>query len=247
MSKTDKHQSPCVSFLREQKSDCVHCALRSSALFAGVRPANLDARLSAIHNGLVRAETVIYREGDAADWVFTIRSGVVKLVARQGTARSRILRVLGRGAAIGLEALDGAPYEHTAVALWDLNLCRLPLPTLRDLGAVDAGLLVGMVAKWHEHARWADRCIHLACAGRTESRIPSLIRLLADISGDPPEAIRLPRTADMASIVGCTPEVISRRMAELKRSGLLTRMAPWTYRCDPSLLTGAAAPDATAG
>ena len=189
---------------------------------------------------------MIYSQGVPGDSVFTIRSGMVKLVAGHATPRPRILRILGRGAAIGLEAVDGSPYEHTAIAMRDINLCRIPQSTLTGIGFGNAGLLLGLAKKWQEHARWADRWISLACTGKQSTRVLTLIRLLAQIGGDPPDAIRLPPTADMANVLGCSPEAVSRRMAELKRQGLLNRVAPWTYSCDPRLLAESDAGDDTA-
>lgn len=240
MAETTDLQSPCVSFLKEQESDCLRCAVRNSALFSELAPNDLDQRLNAIHNGVVRADTVIYRQEQEANAVFTVRNGLVKLIAGAAdTATPRIVRVLGRGAAVGLESASGGRYEHTAIALRDLNLCRIPRAVLLALGEQHPGLLAGLVSKWREHALLADRWISTICVGKQKGKEIALIRLLIEISGDPLDTVRLPRTADMAAILGCSPEGVSRRMAKLKRQGLLRRVAPWTYRCDPSLIAGA--------
>ena len=231
--------SPCVSFLKERESDCIHCAIRGSALFSELDTADLDQRLRPIHNGLVRGDTVIYRRGEPAEAVFTLRSGVVKLVGEDAESSPRILRMLGRGAAIGLESVDGGTFVHTAVAMRDLNLCRIPRSALLTLGDQHPGLLMGLVRKWREHAYWSERWIGTICTGTQSTRVPSLICLIAEISGDPLNAVRLPRSSDMAEILGCSAESISRRMAKLKRKGLLRRIAPWTYSCEPELLARA--------
>lgn len=239
MAITRDPASPCVTFLKERESDCIHCAIRASALFAELDTVELDQRLRPIHNGLVRGNTVIYRQGDPAEAVFTLRSGVVKLVNAEADFGPRILRMVGRGAAIGLESVDGGTYLHTAVAMRDLNLCRIPTSALLTLGDQHPGLLTGLVKKWREHAYWSERWIATLCTGKQSARVPSLICLLAEISGDPLSAVRLPRSSDMADILGCSVEGISRRMAKLKRKGLLRRVAPWTYSCEPELVARA--------
>lgn len=231
--------SPCVTFLKERESDCIHCAIRSSALFAELDTVDLDQRLRPIHNGLVRGDSIIYRQGEPAEAVFTIRSGVVKLVGTDADSSPRILRMVGRGAAIGLESVDGGTYLHTAIAMRDLNLCRIPRLALITLGDQHPGLLTGLVKKWREHVYWSERWISTLCTGKQSGRVPSLICLLAEISGDSLTAVRLPRTSEMADILGCSVESLSRRMAKLKRKGLLRRVAPWTYRCEPELLARA--------
>jgi CRP-like cAMP-binding protein len=231
--------SPCVSFLKEHQSDCVHCTIRGSALFADIDVAELDQRLKTVRNGVVRANTVIYRQGEPAVTVFTIRSGVVKLVTEDTDSLPRVLRMLGRGSAVGLESLDGGVYEQTAVAMRDLNLCRIPKATLVNLGNRHPSLLNGIVRKWREHVYWSERWITTLCTGKQSERVPSLICLIAEISGDPLSAVRLPRSSEMADILGCSVEGVSRRMARLKRKGLLKRVAPWTYSCEPDLLAKA--------
>jgi CRP-like cAMP-binding protein len=144
--------------------------------------------------------------------------------------------MLGRGAAIGLEALDSDVYEHTAIAMRDVNLCRIPSQVLRDLQARSPRFTAGVIKKWHEHASCADVMIGTLNIGSLNERVRALLRLISDVSGDPPDAVRLPRRLEMARILGVSMESVSRCMAELSRRGLLARVAPWTYRCDPSLL-----------
>lgn len=102
MSPRAKSQNSCVTLLREQPSDCIACPIRASALFAHLGEADLEQRFKGIRNGILRADTVIYRQGEPAETVFTIRSGVVKLVCEETDSQPRIVRLLGRGSAIGL-------------------------------------------------------------------------------------------------------------------------------------------------
>lgn len=236
MSPRAKPQSPCVSLLREQPSDCIPCPIRTSALFAHLEKTDLDQRLPGIHNGIVRADTILYRQGESAETIFTVRSGMVKLVCKDMDSQPRIVRMLGRGSAIGLEALECSAYGQTAIAMRDLNLCRIPKSSLTELGDAHPGLLSGIVKKWREHVYWSDRWISSLCAGKQSDRVPYLICMIAEVSGDPLRAVRLPRSAEMAEMLGCSVESLSRRMAGLKREGLLRRIGPWTYSCDPALL-----------
>jgi CRP-like cAMP-binding protein len=166
----------------------------------------------------------------------------VKLVCEDTDSPARIVRMLGRGSAVGLESLECSAYGQTAIAMRDLNLCRIPRSSLTELGDAHPGLLSGIVKKWREHVYWSDRWISSLCAGKQSDRVPSLICMIAEVSGDPLRAVRLPRAAEMAEILGCSVESLSRRMAGLKREGLLRRIGPWTYSCDPALLEAAARP-----
>jgi CRP/FNR family transcriptional regulator len=227
-------RSRCVTLVNEQQSDCARCGMRLSALFGAIDPSKFADELKSIHNGIVRENSVIYRQGDVADAVFTIRTGLIKLVHQNES--EEIVRLLGRGGAIGLEAASGGRYEHTVVAIRDLNLCRIPASTLRVLMEQHPRLLSGLADQWREHATLSEQWISTLSRGKHQDRVASLIRLIVKISGDSPNAVRLPRTAEMAAILDSSPTYLSRWMATLKRKRLLTRIGPWLYRCDPSLI-----------
>lgn len=235
-SQAPEDHRTCINFLRKDSSDCQHCTLRGTALFADLLSPDLKDLAAPIVNGVMRRGGVIYNAGHVGDAVFTVRVGVVKLMIQRPDRGSRIVRLLGRGATLGLEALAGRPYAHTAVTLRTTSLCQIPTATVESLHNQQPRLVRGLMEKWYEQVAWADRWISILGTGTVSHRLGALVRLLADISGDPLDAIQLPPVSDISAILGVSPESVSRQMAELKRSGLLTRLAPRTFRCHPSLL-----------
>jgi len=233
----DEPESPgaCTQFLRESDVDCMHCSLRQTALFSDLRSPELGRLTRHIRSGLLRAGDVVYRAGETGTAVFTVRVGVVKLLLEIPGRESRIVRLIGRGATLGLEALAYAPYAHSAVTLRDSSVCRIPLPTVDKLHGYNPALINGLMHKWHEQMLWADRWIGLLGAGPICQRLGDLLRLLREISGDPIDELHLPPVADIAAILGVSHESVSRQMAELKRAGLLTHVAPHVFRCSPKL------------
>lgn len=230
----------CGRFIREGNADCRRCGLRKSALFADLADAELGHLTTEICSGVLRRGSLIYAAASAGTAVFTIRVGLVKLVMEVPGREGRIVRLLGRGATLGLEALAGRPYDHTASALRTTSLCRIPIPTVEALHGRNPRLLHGLMAKWHEQVLWADRSIAVLGTGTVPQRVANLVRLLVDIGGDPLDAVHLPVVADIAAILGVSHESVSRHLAELKRAGLLARVAPRTYRCDPTLVVATA-------
>lgn len=225
----------CVTFLRTTDTDCKRCTLRASALFADLDTPELERLTRHVASGVVRRGTEIYRAGDVGQAVFTIRVGVVKLLLDAPDREGRIVRLLGRGATLGLEALAGRPYAHTAVAMRTTGLCRIPIPTVDELHAHNPRLIHGLMDKWNEQVEWADRWIAILGSGPVHRRLTDLVRLIADISGDPLESLHLFPVSDIAAILGVSAPSVSRHLAALKRAGLLTRVGPRTYRCDPAL------------
>ena len=221
----------CGDVTQERPSDCALCAVRQFALFSAFKAGELDERLQGIRNAFWAANTVIYSVGQPSEDVFSIRSGVVKLVQPQQDRTGRIVRLLGRGAAIGLEALDGRTYAHTAVTTRESNLCRIPRSVLRGLGADHPQLCEGLVRKWREHTRSAEALVAGLEGGTLDDRARSLLRLLVEVSGDHQEAVRFLRNDDMANLLCVSAESVSRCVARLKRGGIIRRVGPWTYDC----------------
>jgi CRP-like cAMP-binding protein len=69
-----------------------------------------------------------------------------------------------------METVDGGPYEHTAITTREVNLCRIPRSALLDLGRQNPRLAAGLVSKWHDQARWADKWIATLYRGKLEQR-----------------------------------------------------------------------------
>jgi hypothetical protein len=107
---------------------------------------------------------------------------------------------------------------------------------LHQLGRQNPRLMAGLIAKRREHTRWSKAWISTLYGGKLEQRARALVRLLAQVSGDPPNAVKLLRIPEMADVLGVSEVAVSRCIADLKRRGLLERVGPWNYNCHPSLL-----------
>ena len=183
---------------------------------------------------------VVYREGEQADTVYAIRSGLVKLISYLPNGKGRIVRLYGRGIWIGLEGLLRQPYEHTAVAIEDVEVYRLRTHTLRLLERDDVQHHVHLMSKWHQHLLEADMWISEFSTGPIRPRVARLLGFLSRVEDRSASgSVKLLTCDEMAAILGVTPESVSRVLAEFKRSGILCALEssqPELYRCDASAL-----------
>lgn len=179
---------------------------------------------------------ILYREGESAETLYAIRKGLVKLINYLPNGRGRIVRLYGEGIWIGLEGLLRRPYEHTAIAVDEVEVYRLPANMLRLVRDDDLRSYTHLMHKWHEHLLEADVWISDFSTGSVRSRVARLIKFLSRLDGQPSlEKVRLLTCDEMAAILGVTPESVSRIIAEFKRSGVLRTLegsSPDLYRCD---------------
>ena len=218
-------------------ADCRHCRLRGEGLFSAVRGTDFDHLFLPVRTADFPRRTVLYREGQHADAVFALREGMVKLIKRTPDGDERIVRLLGRHAAMGLEALTHGIYWHTAEALREVDVCRIPLAVFDKLQARHAGISERVVGQWEDQVRCADRWLAELSAGPVHERVRRLLRLLAELDGDNGHHLQLPPMADLANILGTSRESVSRTLAELKRDRTLRHVAPRTYDCDLEALS----------
>lgn len=201
------------------RADCVHCVIRNRVLFADLPPESLDDALIVIDDLVYPANGLIYREGEEGNALFTIRRGMIKLVRNLPSGEQRIVRLLGVADALGLEAVIGSNYRHTAIALGETEVCRIPLPVISHLGLSHPELSVQLMLRWQKSLDNADRALVEFSTGTAEVRVARLLLELAKHSDDAtsPEIARV----DMGSILGITTETASRVMAEFKRRGIV--------------------------
>ena len=108
-------------------------------LLSGADAASLDDLAADARPIRVLAGDWLLREGDAAEDLFVVVRGRLRVVTR-GTGEERTLRVLGPGAAIGeLALLTGELRSASVQAVRDSTLLRLPRGPFEELLARDAG------------------------------------------------------------------------------------------------------------
>ena len=170
------------------------------------------------------AKEVIYRESDRVDSIYVIRSGLVKLVSYLPNGRARIVRLHASDHWIGLEGLLGQSYEHTAIAVDDVEVQHVALHSLRRLHRNNSEVLGQLLCQWHGALVHADRWISDFSTGGIRPRVARLLEFLAELEyGQPLNRVELLTVCEMAEILGVTQESVSRILATFKRGDILQK------------------------
>ena len=214
------------------RSNCASCAVRHSVLFADLQPAELSRFVEPIDNFLFEAGARVYQPSDPPRFVYTLRRGLVKLEQSDAEGSARIVRLLGIGDVAGLEALLDGPYRHTATALRRVDLCRIPVSVIEALKSSHPALNEQLARRWEDSLETADYWITRLSSGTARQRAAWLVRYLIRMTGSTRDCVELLSSADMAAAIGTTVETLSRTMAEMKQSGVLTGLGARRYRCD---------------
>ncbi|HEB81744.1 MAG TPA: Crp/Fnr family transcriptional regulator [Gammaproteobacteria bacterium] len=207
-----------ISQAWEGNADCLHCAIRSSALFSGLTADDFENLHEPVGQVTLAPGSVIYREGDKGKYLFTVRSGLVKLVQNLPDGSQRIVRLAATTDVLGLEILVSETYAHEAIVLHEAQLCRYPRDEVNTLSQHNPVLHKDLMARWQRALDEADLWLTRLTTGPAKKRVANLLLRLAD-----PETSEcyLFGREDVGSILNITIETASRIIAEFKREGVI--------------------------
>ncbi|MFC7451481.1 Crp/Fnr family transcriptional regulator [Insolitispirillum peregrinum] len=186
----------------------------------------------------------VYHAEDEGHAVFTLRSGLIKLVQYLPDGSQRIVRLLRPGDTLGLEILVGQTYEHSALVLRPALLCRIPQDVVNRLSVETPRLHSQLMKRWHQSVRQADEWLTELSTGNAKARVARLLLSLASTGQNATPACKTPdlkdsetycdlfSREDVGAMLGVTTETASRTIAEFRRQGVLTDVQLNRYRCD---------------
>ena len=215
------------------REHCHECHFRQLEIFSELPDSAFENILEHIDHFLYPSDSVIYEAGTDKQHIYLVRHGMVKLVHITQDGAYRILRLLGSGSAMGLELLDGADrYHHTAIAIKQVNLCKIPVSAILQLESIHPALYHSIGQQLQDQLNLADQWIVAIGSGHASQRVARLLLILNEYFSDGDGAFILLSREDMAAMIGITVETVSRMIAEFKRQGFLLKNRGNLYTCD---------------
>lgn len=212
------------------EANCLNCALRTSVLFSGLHEPDFARIHDPIDQFRLKPGQHLYLAGDSGEYLFTVRSGMLKLVQYLPDGSQRIVRIVRSTDVLGLESLLDERYQHDAIALHATEVCRFPARLVRDLGHDNPLVHRELMARWQHALTEADAWLTELSTGSARQRVARLLlRLVRD--RETSECPLFSRE-DMGAMLGVTTETASRTIAEFKRQGLLVETAPNLFLLD---------------
>jgi CRP/FNR family transcriptional regulator len=202
---------------------------------------SLDQALQRSKIFTLPAKRALYREGDRAEALYALRRGSVKLLRKGENGRPRVVRLLGAGSVLGLEAVTRGVHRHTAVAIEPLEFARIPGTVLRQLQSAGPAFVEALMRHCQAHLDEADSMMVSLGAGAAERRLAWLLLKLAHLHSGGRCASLL--RSDLGSLLGVSMETASRLMAKFRRRGLI-RGSGGELHCDTAGLRQVAAASA---
>ncbi|PYE55769.1 Crp/Fnr family transcriptional regulator [Deinococcus yavapaiensis] len=164
---------------------------------------------------LARRGEALFAEGDLVTHLYGVESGSIKIVKFGPNGRRELtLRVAGGGETIGnAEVLGGAErFEWSAVVLEDARVVAFPSDAVRS--CLDVTPAVKLLARRElELARQTAYLVLYDVGARLAVHLLRETRVSA--------VYKLPANSELAALLGTVPELVSRKLGEFYRSGLI--------------------------
>jgi CRP/FNR family transcriptional regulator len=202
--------------------------LTRTPLFASL-PTKLAASLRPrVHRRTFAAGAYLAREGEPANSVFVIESGLVRVTRTSRHGRELVLRLLGTGDTLGeLGVFDAASVRTAnAIAVEPTTCVMLSRDDLHAAVRSTPELGLRLLASLVAYVRRKDEELADVAFLDVPGRIARKLLELADrhgeaVTGGVRISVRLPQ-AELAAMVGANRENVNRALAQLVALGALT-------------------------
>lgn len=234
MSIISKQQTNSVCFNDKiiNRDDCEHCVLREKMLFSDIEMDKLADWTFPIHKKIFDAKTLLYRQGQLSDKIFSIRRGFIKLSRYNENGSESIVRLLGPGSCAGLEALMQDEYLHQAQAITEVDFCVIPIKTIALIEKEQPQLYKNLMQQWQSQLHQADEWHAKLLSGTIKERLCHLLLFLNDMQKFTGNKVLLLANQDIASMLSTTEESISRCISDFRKQKVITRIEQRNYQLD---------------
>jgi CRP-like cAMP-binding protein len=214
--------------------------LARAALFAGVEGSILQSVLAAAIRRVLPARSVLFRQGDASDYLHLLTRGHMKVGQVDGAGNPLIVRFMGPGDFVGCVAsFRHVPYPATATAVTESAVLSWPsgkIAAFMERHPQMATNALDMVGSRTEEM--LHRLREMATE-RVESRIAKTLLRLAGGEPTPQAGVEIGFAVsrqDIAEMAGTDLYNVSRVLSRWKRLGIVdTHRQRIVIRAVPSL------------
>lgn len=172
-----------------------------------------------------KAGETLFSEGDDADGIYEVVSGMLRLYKLLPDGRRQITGFLGSGQILGL-APEGT-HVYSAEAINDVTLCRYPRVGFDRLIDEVPGLARRLLAVTSHELRAAQDQMLLLGRKAAGEKVASFLLLMAEQQGSDDEVAVPMARSDIADYLGLTTETVSRTFTKLKSEGLIGLQTPY--------------------
>jgi CRP/FNR family transcriptional regulator, cyclic AMP receptor protein len=204
---------------------CSNCPVLKTSLFSSLSSEQVSRLGCLFRPARYRKSQILFFEGGAAQHLFALHTGLVKLVKPLENGKERITGVLFPGELFGLETLSQPTYPLTAVTLRDSEICAASreevIVFLQSNPEIALGMVRFLVA---EVGRVRTQVTDMSFK---DARMKVATFLLSLVASDPTPhngraTVTLPLSRqEISEVLELSPETVSRTLTAFRREQLI--------------------------
>ena len=193
-----------------------------SLLFQGLSDSQLErvAEISC-EKHFARGKSIFF-EGDEATGFYMVAEGKVKIFKMSLDGREQILHIFGPGEPFGeVPVFHGQPFPANAVTMAQSSLLYFPRQEFVDLVTNTPSLALSMLAMLSLRLRRFASQIESLSLKEVPGRLAAHLLYLAEEQGRTDQVVLDIPKGQLASLLGTSPETLSRIFARMSDEGLI--------------------------
>jgi len=206
---------------------CTNCPVLTSPLLSSLSSDQAERFTCVFRLAHYRRNQILFFEGGKADHIFSIRSGLVKLVKSLENGKDRIVRGLFPGEIFGFETLADSTYSLTAVVLKDSEICSVSRDVFFDFLHSNSDIAMAMISFLvAELGRVRMQITDMSFKDARTRLATLLLSLLAsgEANSDSPGSLTLPFSSqEIGEILELSSETVSRTWRALQKDHLIEK------------------------
>ena len=223
----------------KSKGHCLPCPVHHRSIFSDLPEASLKETLEDFQTSVLvyeEGEIIFNQNTDSSESIYTLRKGLIKVCKSLPDGRIQIMRVLVPGCLFGIDGFVGETYNHTARALTDCEVCKLPLKELSELRRKNPEIDRAILSRFIKNLRQTEDMLLELGAKKAPEKLATYILQLSEsykanglkLSSDGANlsnkdtwhSLPLSRS-EIGSLLGLTIETVSRFFSDWKRKGFI--------------------------
>jgi len=201
-------------------------ALTRNDLFKDLPASALERLVVEVTPRSLSSGEELFRRGESADRLYLVDSGALKLARYALSGREAIISVARAGdSLLEYEVVSGGTFPLTAVAIEECRVSGLPAGPLRELYEQDPAfcrsVAVRLAARVQQLTDRVDDLVLRDVTQRVARYLITEVGLCGRGAGGQARVVLQERNMVIAGILGTVPELVSRALARLHRSGVI--------------------------
>ena len=193
-----------------------------SVLFKGLQDAQLERVAEISHEKNYERGESIFFEGDEATGFYVVAEGKIKIFKMSPDGREQILHIFGPGEPFGeVPVFHRQPFPANAVTMAQSTLLFFPRREFVDLVASTPSLALSMLAMLSLRLRRFASQVESLSLKEVPGRLAAHLVYLAEEQGRTDRVVLDIPKGQLASLLGTSPETLSRIFARMSEEGLI--------------------------